>query len=341
MKTISRRDFLKLGGLTLASLAFTSFLPETTEFEDIDLIRVAYDSVSVYKEPSDKSQIVRTWMRDDLVHVYGTVQVETPGYTPLWYRVFGGYMHAVHLQKVQARYNVPLVTVPDSKLLAEITVPYAQPYRYNQWDGWYPISYRLYYSSIQWVTGIDTGPDGQAWYVLQDEADKNVFFYVPAIQLRPVAPEEIAPLSPELPLEKKRIDINLSTQTLTCYQDDQLVRTADISSGLPGLYPTPAGQFNVMVKLPSRRMRATNLFAEDVALSGVPWCSFFTSKGHALHGTYWHDNFGYPMSHGCVNMRNEDALWLFRWTRPAAGFEDINKLTLDVKGYGTSVDIHY
>jgi hypothetical protein len=47
------------------------------------------------------------------------------------------------------------------------------------------------------------------------------------------------------------------------------------------------------------------------------------------------------MSHGCVNMRNEDALWLFRWTRPTAGFEDVNKQTLDVKGYGTPVYIHY
>jgi len=342
MKTLSRRDFLKLGGLTLASLAFTSFLPEMTEFEDIDLVRVAKDPVSVYKEPSDKSQIVRTWPRDSLIHIYETVNSGTPAYNPIWYRVFGGYMHRARLQKVQVHYNVPLEAVPETKLLAEVTVPYTQPYQYNQWDGWSPIAYRLYYSSIHWITGVEAGPDGQAWYVLQDEADKNIFFYVPTVQIRPIAPEEIAPLSPELPLEKKRIDINLSTQTLTCYQDDQLVRTADISSGLPGLYPTPAGQFNVEDKLPSRRMSAaTSRLADDIVLAGVPWCSFFTDEGHAFHGTYWHDNFGYPMSHGCVNMRNEDARWLFRWTRPAAGFEDISKTTLDVKGYGTSVDIHY
>ncbi|MFH1524455.1 MAG: L,D-transpeptidase [Chloroflexota bacterium] len=341
MKPISRRDFLKLGGLAFTSLAFTSFLPETTQFDDTELIRVATDSVSVYTEPNDKSQIVRTWVRDDLVHVYGAVEIETPVNTPLWYRVFGGYMHAARLQKVQVHYNVPLSTVPETKLLSEITVPYAQPYRYNQWDGWFPIAYRLYYSSTQWVTGIDTGPDGKAWYVIQDEADKNVFFYVPAVQVRPIAPEEMASISPEVPLEKKHIDIDLRIQTLTCYQDNQLIRTADISSGVQGLYDTPAGQFNIMVKLPSRRMRATNLFAEDFALSGVPWCSFFTSEGHALHGTYWHDNFGYPMSHGCVNMRNEDALWLYRWSRPVAAFEDTNKSTLDVKGYGTSIEIHY
>ena len=105
---------------------------------------------------------------------------------------------------------------------------------------------------------------------------------------------------------------------------------------------TPAGNFNIMVKLPSRNMSTTSPLADDVIpLVGVPWSSFFTSKGHAFHGTYWHNNFGFPMSHGCVNMRNEDALWLFRWSQPTAGFDDINKSTLDVKGYGTPVDVHY
>jgi hypothetical protein len=73
----------------------------------------------------------------------------------------------------------------------------------------------------------------------------------------------------------------------------------------------------------------------------VPWCGFFTDKGHAFHGTYWHENFGITMSHGCINMSNEDAKWLFRWSRPTAGFDEIDKLTLDRKGYGTAVEIHY
>ncbi|MFA5873329.1 MAG: twin-arginine translocation signal domain-containing protein, partial [Anaerolineales bacterium] len=176
MKPISRRDFLKLGGLALASLAFTSFLPEFTEFEDIDLVRVATDEVVVRKEPTDESQIVRTWLRDDLVHVYETVNSGTPAYNPIWYRVFGGYMHRARLQKVRIHYNPPLTSLPEPKLLAELTVPYAQPYRYNQWDGWLPITYRLYYTSIQWITGIEAGPDGKAWYIVQDDADKNFFY---------------------------------------------------------------------------------------------------------------------------------------------------------------------
>jgi len=341
MKTISRRDFLKLGGLTLASLAFTSFLPEFTGFEDIDLVRVAYHSVSVYKAPDDKSQIVGTWYRDDLVHVYETVQAATPVYNPIWYRVFGGYMHRERLQKVRLHYNPPLTSVPDTKLLAELTVPYAQVYRYNQWDGW-TADYRAYYSTIHWLTGIDTGPDGKAWYRLQDESDESSYF-IPTAQLRPIPPEEIAPISPEISIDHKYIEVKLGTQTLTCYENNQAVLTADVSTGLFGLYDTPSGRFNIQDKLPSRRMQGGDRFASDEEniLAGVPWCSFFTEQGHAFHGTYWHDNFGLPMSHGCVNMRNEDAKWLFRWSRPSAGFDEINKLTLDVRGYGTVVDIHY
>ncbi len=341
MKSISRRDFLKLGGLTLASLAFTSFLPEFSTFEDMELVRVAKDPVSVYKKPTDESQIVNTWPRDSLIHIYDTVQVETPGNNPHWYRVYAGYMNAARLQKVRIHYNVPLSSIPPTKLISEVTVPYTQAYRYNQWDGWFP-TYRLYYSSTQWITGIDTGPDGKAWYVVQDEADKNLSYFVPAVQLRPISPDEFTPISPMMPLENKRIDVNLSTQTLTCYEYDQVVFTTQVSSGVKGLFDTPSGNFNIQVKLPSRNMSTTSPLADDVIpLVGVPWTSFFTTEGHAFHGTYWHDNFGFSMSHGCVNMRNEDALWLFRWTRPTAGFENVNKQTLDVKGYGTPVYIHY
>jgi hypothetical protein len=284
---------------------------------------------------------VNTWPRDSLIHVYETIQVETPGNNPRWYRVFGGYMNAARLQKVRIHYNVPLGSVPASKLLSEVTVPYTQAYRYNQWEGWFP-SYRLYYSSTQWITGIDSGPDGKAWYIVQDEGDKNVHYFVPAVQLRPISPEEIAPLSPDVPMQNKRIEVNLRSQILTCFEYDQVFLSTPVSTGVFTLYDTPTGNFNIQVKLPSRNMSTSNPLADDVIpLVGVPWTSFFTSEGHAFHGTYWHDNFGVAMSHGCINMRNEDALKLFRWTRPTAGFEDINRQTLDVKGYGTFVDIHY
>lgn len=339
MKPLSRRDFLKLGGLTAAGLAFRSFLSESGEFDDIELVRVATDMWSVYKEPDDKSPIIRTWERDSLIHVYETVNSGTPGYNPIWYRVFGGYMHRARLQRVRNHYNVPLASIPETKLLSEVTVPYCTSYQYNQWDGWHP-TFRFYYSSIQWIKGIDTGPDGKAWYTILDEADESLH-YVPTGQLRPIPVSDLDPLSPSIPPENKHIEVNLTSQILTCYEYDRAVFTTDVSTGVPDVYTTPTGNFNILVKLPSRRMSTNDRFGDDLALAGVPWCSFFTREGHAFHGTYWHENFGVPMSHGCVNMRNDEALWLFRWSQPTAAFADIDPLTVDVKGHGTAVEIHY
>ena len=74
---------------------------------------------------------------------------------------------------------------------------------------------------------------------------------------------------------------------------------------------------------------------EAYELPGVPWVSYFHITGVAFHGTYWHSDYGRPRSHGCVNMRPEEAKWLFRWTTPATEGEKI--LTT---GYGTSVWVY-
>lgn len=81
------------------------------------------------------------------------------------------------------------------------------------------------------------------------------------------------------------------------------------------------------------------VFTDDIEayeLPGVPWASFFEPEnGVAFHGTYWHQNHGVPMSHGCINMKTEEALWLFRWVTPAA---DLSKIY--TVGYGTQVLIY-
>jgi lipoprotein-anchoring transpeptidase ErfK/SrfK len=150
----------------------------------------------------------------------------------------------------------------------------------------------------------------------------------------------MTPIHPEISPDKKYIEVNLGTQSLVCFENDQPIFTADVSTGLKWLYDTPVGRSHIEDKKASQRMSTHSLFSDDIALAGVPWCSFFTTEGHAFHGTYWHDNFGIRMSHGCVNMRTEDAKWLFRWSLPSAGFDEINKRTLDTRGYGTAVNIH-
>jgi lipoprotein-anchoring transpeptidase ErfK/SrfK len=74
------------------------------------------------------------------------------------------------------------------------------------------------------------------------------------------------------------------------------------------------------------------------SLPGVPWTSFFAFPGgYAFHGTYWHNNFGVQMSHGCVNMRNEDALWLFRWSTPEFKTPIESRDDWERRGNGTRV----
>src|SRR6266487_5661647 len=77
---LSRRDFLKLGGLSLGTLAFSPALQSFNNFDDSNLVRVATKSVSVYSRPTDKSSIVSTWYRDELLHVYGEVTVDEPAH---------------------------------------------------------------------------------------------------------------------------------------------------------------------------------------------------------------------------------------------------------------------
>jgi hypothetical protein len=217
MKMLSRRDFLKLSGAALSSLAFSPFLPQLGEFNDTPLVRVATTSVSVHSQPNDEYKITGQWFRDELVHVYEEVNSGTPDYNPIWYRVWGGYMHRAHLQKVKILYNDPQTDLKDnSRQLAEVTVPYTQalrPYIKDQWQ----MLYRLYYTTVHWVVGVDEGPDGNPWYRVLDEL-LDITYNVPAKHLRIIPPDEYTPISPEVPFEQKRIEVNLTTQTLTAYE---------------------------------------------------------------------------------------------------------------------------
>ena len=67
---------------------------------------------------------------------------------------------------------------------------------------------------------------------------------------------------------------------------------------------------------------------------------FFAEGGYALHGAYWHSNFGAPMSRGCVNLSNQDSHWLFRWTTPVWRPEDVvDQGGWEARGRGTRVDV--
>ena len=118
----------------------------------------------------------------------------------------------------------------------------------------------------------------------------------------------------------KHIYVDLTNQRLYAYQGNNLVMQTFISSGK--WHPTPDGNFTIWVTLRATRMVGGS-GADYYNLPNVPYVMFFYNKdvpksaGFALHGAYWHDNFGYPMSHGCINMRITDARALYNWVNPA------------------------
>ena len=348
MKNISRRDFIKLGGLALGTLAFSPYLSNSYGFDDSSIVRVSTGSVSVYREPSDQSTVISTWYRDELVHVYDEVRGLNgePKYNPIWYRVWGGYMHRAHLQKVKILYNKPMDSLAEgTRQLVEVTVPYTQAFQRTLRDGWQP-NLRLYYESVHWIDKIETGPDGTPWYRVFDASGT---YYVSSMHVRPIPHEDLSPISPEVPLTKKRIEVNLSTQTVTALEYDKAVFQARTSSGVASARKagqistvTPVGEFNIFEKKPAVHMGNGNLVADtdDYELPGVSWVLYFTEHGHAFHGTYWHDNFGTPMSHGCLNMRSAEARWLFRWALPAHTAEDL-ATKYYFRDFGTAVRIFY
>lgn len=107
----------------------------------------------------------------------------------------------------------------------------------------------------------------------------------------------------------KHIYVDLSTQTLYAYQGETQFMTTLISSGKWGR--TPVGNFNIWEKLPVTRMTGGE-GADAYDLPNVQWVMYFYND-FGLHGAYWHDNFGHPMSHGCVNMRLIDAKKIYDW----------------------------
>ena len=114
------------------------------------------------------------------------------------------------------------------------------------------------------------------------------------------------PLSPHTSLGAKWIEIDLSEQKLTAFEGNTAVFAALVSTGV-SQFSTPVGEYEIL-----RKVRSQVMSGPDYYLPNVEFVSYFF-KGYAMHGTYWHDNFGHPMSHGCINMRNEDAQRIYDW----------------------------
>jgi lipoprotein-anchoring transpeptidase ErfK/SrfK len=116
----------------------------------------------------------------------------------------------------------------------------------------------------------------------------------------------------------KRIEVDLATQQLYAYEGEKLVYNFLISSGLWDR--TPTGTFKIWIKIRSQKMSGgSKELGTYYYLPNVPYVMFFYNDqvpknvGYSLHGTYWHNNFGIPMSHGCINMKTSEIALLYPW----------------------------
>lgn len=115
--------------------------------------------------------------------------------------------------------------------------------------------------------------------------------------------------------QEKWIEVDLSDQKLYAWEGNQKVFEFVVSSGKPWT-PTIEGEYRIWIKLRYHTMEDGSKARGDYyRLPNVPYVMYFY-RGYGIHGTYWHNNFGRPMSHGCVNLRISDAEKLFWWTDP-------------------------
>jgi hypothetical protein len=133
------------------------------------------------------------------------------------------------------------------------------------------------------------------------------------IEARKVAQVVISAVPPEGTNSSARwIDVNLAEQTLAVYEDQRLVFATMIASGVEQFWTRP-GTYQIYSKVESETMR-NNDPSDFYFLENVPWTMYFDGP-RALHGAYWRTRFGYPQSHGCVNLSVGDARWLYQWTQ--------------------------
>ncbi len=318
--TLSRRDFLKLCGAGALGL----FLPTAEDFAPLSLLdgqqgRVTTPTLTIYDAPSFQANKVNTYWRDIVLPITGvTISDDEKAYNRVWYRIGEeGYAYSGNIQPVRTLLNEPQLEIPSQGLLAEVSVPYTDAHEQPSRES--PVAYRLYYESTHWVEEAVVEDNGEeVWYRLWDDKWKQ-YYFAPAAHLRILAEEELSPLSPDVPNYRKSIEVRLSQQLVIAYEGTRPVFATRAATGArfsTGRYYTPLGSFMTYHKRPSRHMAAGDLASNGYDLPGVPWVLYITESGVSFHGTYWHNDFGRPRSHGCINLPTQAAKWLYRWTEP-------------------------
>lgn len=341
-RTFTRRQILKLitGAAAAATLSpvwharahypTLNLQPGEPDTNTYVLTGRAIHALTFYEEPDIKSKKLNTLARDQSCRILGEVRAPFSRHNDLWYKTDLGYVHSAWV--------LPMRIYPPQPFIADI----------GPWGFWGEISqvytdarvepsaqaakkYRFYGSTMFHVIEATTDAEGTGWYKVNDDYPPKVvgnFQWVLARDVRRFPRAEMAPIRPFV--GNKRIAVDLEAQSLTCFEGDAVVFQTLVASGLGGELATPTGEHCVLLKQASRHM--SNVPYEGMEnppapgdifdLPGVPWNTFFDMAGTAIHGAYWHNDFGVRRSHGCLNVSCEAARWIYRWVHPIGGYED-------------------
>ncbi|RPJ19992.1 MAG: L,D-transpeptidase [Chloroflexi bacterium] len=374
-RNLSRLDFLKIAGAGLGALAFNPYrlpyfdylsspkrLPEFPKSEIIG--RVVENAIDLRSSPTNDETLntsIAKLNADTLVEwgrqvvgnvIYGLNNqryVETPQ----------GYIYASVVQPTRNLPNTPIPEMPAGQpgFWAEVTVPYvnlahegavASPWLKSNIE--YNFPPRLYYGQVVWIDQVRT-TNGFPEYRWNEEVNGHgygygaygEFFWADGAGLKVLTEEDVAPISPDIDPNEKKIAVSLDYQTLSCYEGPTEVYFCRISSGLKydatgqisDKLATPVGNLLTHWKIVSLNMTAGTAQA-GYSTPAVPWNTMISGDGIAIHGAFWHNAFGEKRSHGCINVTPEDAKWIFRWTTPHVSLAQ-SELRMSLPDHGTTV----
>jgi lipoprotein-anchoring transpeptidase ErfK/SrfK len=322
---LSRRNFLKQSLLGLAGLALplksqsSNTLLENFQEPQATFSRVLKPEIWVYSVPHFSSRQICRAGFNSLLPLLLTLQGQTdPNGNGIWYQIASNlYIHSSGVQIVENKLNPVVDQIPRRGKLAQVTVPYTKGWKdsFTRQKSFIP----LFYGSNHWVTAYDQDANGNSFYKIEEDRWKDIY-YVQAEFLHIFSDEELKATPPTNPPENKRIEVHLSSQMVVAFENDRTIFSTPMSSGLMGGikdYSTPPGDYEIIRKRPSRHMtHSDRIGGTDADVYGVPWVSYFTDTGIAFHGTYWHNEFNYPHSHGCINLPIEAAKWIYLWSDP-------------------------
>jgi lipoprotein-anchoring transpeptidase ErfK/SrfK len=363
----SRRKFIKTGLMGAGALALLPYIKRTQvpifnklmasiEWPDSpQLGRVCMGKVEIKAKPSFESQTTKViydnavvaWLRE----VIGEPNLNR-GKNRRWVETPDGYIYAPDLQFCKNLQNKPVTSLPDNPsgkgMWAEVTVPLVNVSLVNPpaksdvlKDPNRPFG--LYYGEIYWIDDVKTVNGNVLYRAVEKHGSPGDRFWADSAGFRKITEQDLKPIRPDV--TDKKVVIDVGYQTLACYEGKSEVYFCRVSTGAKfdsngnsvDKWSTPVGLYHSIARKYISIHMSGGSAASGYELFGVSWTSIFATGGVAIHATYWHNNYGEPMSHGCVNATPEDSKFVYLWSQPLVPYDDGK---IEISGYdGTKVQV--